>query len=189
AGKGVDAATDDSDAPEPSVTSTAGLDDASPASPIALHAEQDRPVPVSPASPASHRALVCAGSSCRQGDGCARHPKLSASYYRLRNAKSPKAKADNEGSEDDEPELADAGLALQPPSSQDRRDVGQCNADLKADHRPTCPPVLDDRGELNGMCPAVPPQAVESRAGTSTLSEDESNREPEPSDAGPLLQP
>ncbi|EAQ84068.1 predicted protein [Chaetomium globosum CBS 148.51] len=160
-GKGVDAASVDSDAPELSVTSMAGLE--SPASPIALHAKQDRPVPASPASPASRRTLVCAGLSCRQGDGCARHPNLSASYRRLRNAKSSKAKADNEGSEGDEPEPVDAGLPLQPPYSQDRidfrRDVGgQCNTNLEADHRLTCPPVLDDRGKQNGMCPAVPPQ-------------------------------
>ncbi|KAK4149901.1 hypothetical protein C8A00DRAFT_46588 [Chaetomidium leptoderma] len=150
------------DAPEPSVSSMADPDNESPASPIALHTEQDRPVP---ASPASRRALVCAGSSCRQGDGCAKHPNLSAFYRRLRNAKSPKAKADNEGSEGDEPEPADAGLPLQPPYSQDRinfrRDVGgQCNTNLEADHRPACPPVPDDRGEQNGMCPAAPPQVT-----------------------------
>ena len=167
----------------------AGPDNASPASPIALHAEQDRPVP---ASPASRRALVCAGTFCRQGDRCDRHSNLSASYRRLRNSTSPKAQADNEGSEDDEAEPADARLSLRPPYSQDRVDFrrvvgGQCNADFEADHRPTCPPVPDDRGELNGMCPAVPPQVVESRAGASTLSEDETTREPEPADAEPLL--
>ncbi|EJT68331.1 hypothetical protein GGTG_14089 [Gaeumannomyces tritici R3-111a-1] len=133
--KSVDAASGDSDVPEPSVTSMAGLGDESPASPVALDAEYDRPVP---ASPASRHALACAaGSSCRQGDGCARHPNLSAFYRRLRDAKSLKAKADNEGSEGDEPEPADAGLLLQPPNSQDRIDF-----------------------------PAVPPQVVESRART-----------------------
>ncbi|EJT71107.1 hypothetical protein GGTG_10367 [Gaeumannomyces tritici R3-111a-1] len=132
-GKSVDAASDDSDVPEPSVSSMAGLGDESPASPVALDAEYDPPVP---ASPASRHALACAaGSSCRQGDGRAGHPNLSAFYRRLRDAKSLKAKADNEGSEGDEPEPADAGLLLQPPNSQDRIDF-----------------------------PAVPPQVVESRA-------------------------
>ncbi|KAK4131671.1 hypothetical protein BT67DRAFT_451539 [Trichocladium antarcticum] len=149
-GKGVDAASDDCDTPEPSVTSMTGLDNESPASPIALHTEQDRLVP---ASPASRRALVCAGL----------YPNLSASFRRLRNAQSPNVKADNEGSEGDEAEPADARLPLQPPYNQDwidfRRDVGgQCNTNLEADHRPTCPPVPDNRGEQNGMCPAVPLQ-------------------------------
>ncbi|KAK3694836.1 hypothetical protein B0T22DRAFT_507617 [Podospora appendiculata] len=108
--------------------------------------------------------------------------------------KPPKAKADNEGSEGDEPEPADAGLPLQPPCSQDRidfrRDVGgQCNTNLEADHRPTCPPVPDDRGEQNGMCRAVQPQVVESRARTPTLPDDESTGELEPADAKPRLQP
>ena len=116
-GKGIDAASDDSDAPEPSVTSIAGPDNESPASPMALHAEQDRPVPASLASPASRYALVYAGSSCRQGDGCVRHPKLSALFRRYRDAESPQAKADNEGSEGNEPEPADARLPLQPPYS------------------------------------------------------------------------
>ena len=137
---------------------------------------QDRPVP------ASRRALVCAGSSCRQGDGCVRHPKLSALFRWCRDAESPQAKADNEGSEGDEPEPADAGLPLQPPYSQDwinfRLDVGgQCNANLEANHRPTCSPVPDDRGEQNGMCPAVLPQVVESRARTPTLPDGQSTGE------------
>ncbi|KAL2194720.1 hypothetical protein P885DRAFT_62817 [Corynascus similis CBS 632.67] len=143
-------------------------------------------------SPAS---LPCAQSfSCRQGLGCARHPNLSAFYRRLQNAKSPKAKTDNEGSEGDAPEPADAGLPLQLPYSQDRiefwRDVGgQGNTNLQADYRSTCPSVRDDRGEQNGMCPAVPPQVVESRASTPTLPNDESTGELKPADAEPRLQP
>ncbi|KAK4096360.1 hypothetical protein N658DRAFT_519247 [Parathielavia hyrcaniae] len=160
AGKGIDAASDNSDAPEPSVAGMARLDNKSPAAAHALHAEQDGPIP---ASSVSRRPLMCAGWSCRQGDGRDRHPDLSAAYRRLRKAKSPTAKADNEGSERDELELADAGLPLQPPYSQDRinfrRDVGgQCNTDLEADYRPICSPVPDDRREQNGMCSAVPPQ-------------------------------
>jgi hypothetical protein len=88
----------------------AGLDNESPASPIAPYMEQNRLVPASSAFPASRRALpYAAESSCRQGDGCDRHPNLSALYRRRINAKSPKAKADNEG---DEPKPADAGLSL-----------------------------------------------------------------------------
>ena len=52
-------------------------------------------------------------------------------------------------------------------------------------------PVPDDREEQSGMCPAVPPQVVESQAPTSTpsLPNDESNGELEPADAEPRLQP
>ncbi len=144
--------------PSVSLPDSMGLGHESPASPVALDAEYDRPVP---SSPASRHALACvAGSSCRQGDGCARHPNLSAFYRRIRDAKSLKAKADNEGNEDDEPEPADAGLPLQRPNSQDQIDF-----------------------------PAVLPQVVESRARTPTLPDDESTGELEPADAEPRLQP
>ena len=105
-----------------------------------------------------------------------------------------KAKADNGDSEGDELEPADAGLPqVQPPYSQDRigfrRDVsGQCSTNLEADHRPTSSPAPDDRGEQNGMCPAVPPQVAESGARTPTLPDDESTDELEPADAEPRLQ-
>lgn len=86
-----------------------GIARKSPAPPIALHAEQDGPVPT---FPVSCRTLVCAGSPYRQGDGCARHLNLSAFYRWLLNAKSPEAKVDNEGSERDDAEPANAGLPL-----------------------------------------------------------------------------
>jgi hypothetical protein len=119
---------------------------------------------------------------------------MSAAYRRLRHAESPTAEADIKGSERDELEPADAGLPLQPPYSQDRIDFrrdagGQCNADLEADYRPTCSPVPDDRREQNGMCSAVPPQVVESRASASTLSEDDSTGKLELVDAQPRFQP
>jgi hypothetical protein len=57
--------------------------------------EQDQPIPAFPAS------SVCAGWSCRQGDGCPKYPNLSAFSRRRRNAKSSNAKAGNEGSEGD----------------------------------------------------------------------------------------
>lgn len=73
-GKGVDAASDDYNAPEPSVTSMTGPTNESYASPIALHMEL--------ASLTSHDALPCGPeSSCRRGDGCDRYPHLSV-YYR-----------------------------------------------------------------------------------------------------------
>ncbi|KAM7209800.1 DHS-like NAD/FAD-binding domain containing protein [Rhypophila decipiens] len=77
--RGVDAGSDDRDTPEPSVSSNAGTENRSPPSLVAMHTEQNRPVP---ASPTSHRALGCAGASCRQCDGCAMHSNLSAVYRR-----------------------------------------------------------------------------------------------------------
>ncbi len=122
------------------------------------------------ASLASHNAFPCGPeSSCRRGDGCDRHPHLSAYYRGRRNAESLHATVDGEGIEGGEPELADAGLALQlqPPNSQ-----------LEADRHP-----------INGMYPATAPQVVESRARTPTLPDDESTSELEPADAEPRLQP
>ncbi|KAK4113098.1 hypothetical protein N656DRAFT_642230 [Canariomyces notabilis] len=116
-GKGVDAASDDNNTPEPLVTSIAGLGNESHASPMEL------------ASLASHHALPCGPeSSCRRGDGCDRHPHLSVFYRRRRNAESSQATVDDEGIEGDEPEPADAGLPLQlqPPDNQ-----------LEVDHHPT----------------------------------------------------
>ncbi|KAM7184498.1 hypothetical protein V8F33_012959 [Rhypophila sp. PSN 637] len=75
-GKGVDADSDNGDTPKPSFSSNAGSENGSPPSPIAMHTEQNRPVP------ASHRALGCTGSSCRQCNGCAMHFNLSAIYRR-----------------------------------------------------------------------------------------------------------
>ncbi|KAK3936999.1 hypothetical protein QBC46DRAFT_19603 [Diplogelasinospora grovesii] len=64
--------------PEPSSVSTAP------------HAEQGQSVP------ASRRELDCAGSSCRQGLGCPRHPNLSTKIYRqYRHAEEPRVDADN----------------------------------------------------------------------------------------------
>ncbi|KAK4041472.1 hypothetical protein C8A01DRAFT_14767, partial [Parachaetomium inaequale] len=54
-----------------------------------------------------------------------------------------------------------------------------------ADHHPSYPPVPDDRGEQDRMCPTVPPQVVESRARTPTLPDGESIGELEPADAEP----
>ncbi|KAK4163057.1 hypothetical protein QBC43DRAFT_70136 [Cladorrhinum sp. PSN259] len=146
ASKGVDAASNNSEAPKPSVTSMADLDNASPASPPALHSAR----------------CVCF-SPVTRGDRCIRHPRLSVMYRLAREAKSLECKADHEGSEGDEPELADAGLPLQP--------------------------VPDDRGEQNGMCPTVSPQVGESSACLPTLQKDESTRELEPADGESRIEP
>jgi hypothetical protein len=89
ASNSVNAAPDDSDVPEPSVSNGPGADNESSASPIALPAEQDRRVP------ASLRSLQCAGLACREGLGCPKHPNLSAYYRRRRNPESLEAEADN----------------------------------------------------------------------------------------------
>ncbi|KAK4098109.1 hypothetical protein N658DRAFT_544685 [Parathielavia hyrcaniae] len=159
AGQGVDAASDDHNALDPSVTSIAGLGNESHASPIALHTEQERLVPV---SPVSRRLPMCAGWSRLPVDRCPKHPNWSVFCRRFQ-----KAKADDEGNKGDEPELADAGLPLQRPDSQ-----------FEADHHPT-----------NGMCPTTPPQVAESRAYIPTLPDDESTSELEPADAEPRLHP
>lgn len=67
--------------------------------------------------------------------------------YTYREAQS-KSKADNEGKEGGEPELADAALPLQS--------------------------VPDGNGEQDGMCPTVPPQMVENSPCISTLPDDKS---------------
>ncbi|KAK3291065.1 uncharacterized protein B0H64DRAFT_451756 [Chaetomium fimeti] len=155
-GDAVNAAYSDGDAPEFLITSIAGPGDKSHASPL------------EPASLASHYALPCGPkSSCRRGDGCVRHPHLSAFYRRYRNAESPQATIDDEGIEGDEPEPADAALPLQPPNSQ-----------LEADHHPS-----------NGICPTVRPHVAESRTRTPTLPDDESTGELEPAYTEPRLQP
>ncbi|KXX74185.1 hypothetical protein MMYC01_210519 [Madurella mycetomatis] len=109
--EGIDAppgASGDDDVKEPWATGGADPDDesvpaqrqqshslecspaSSSASPRALHAELDEPVP------ASRRSLQCAGVPCRQGLGCPRHPNLSTKVYRQpRHAEEPSAKADN----------------------------------------------------------------------------------------------
>ncbi|KAK4098798.1 hypothetical protein N658DRAFT_509238 [Parathielavia hyrcaniae] len=158
-GKGVDAASDDHNAPEPSVTSMAGPSNESHASPITLHAEQERLVPL---SPISRRLPMCAGWSRLPVDRCPKHPNWSVFCRQFQ-----KAKADDEGNKGDEPEPADAGLPLPPPNCQ-----------LEAGHHPT-----------NDMCPATPPQVVESWASTPTLPDDESTSELEPAGAEPRLQP
>ncbi len=66
---------DDHNAPEPSVTSMAGPGNESHASPITLHAEQDRPVLVFPVSDPSP---VCARWSRIPVDKCPKHPNGSA---------------------------------------------------------------------------------------------------------------
>ncbi|KAK4463608.1 hypothetical protein QBC42DRAFT_323680 [Cladorrhinum samala] len=96
-GKVVDAASDDSNTPEPSVTSTAGPGNESHASPIALHAEQERVLPVFPISRRFSR----------------KHPNWSVFRRRLQ-----KAKAGDEGNMGDEPKSAGAGLPMLPPNGQ-----------------------------------------------------------------------
>ena len=152
---------------------------------MTLQMEPDQPVPT---PPASRPVLACTGSPCL-------HPNLCAYYHRHRNAKSPKARADNVRNEDDEPEPADARLPLQLPNGQDQIDCrrgagGQCNTDPEADYSVTCPPAPNDRGEQNGMCPATPPQVAESRARrTPTPPDEESAADLEPVDAEPRLPP
>ncbi|KAK4031270.1 hypothetical protein C8A01DRAFT_42257 [Parachaetomium inaequale] len=97
------------------------------------------------------------------------HPKLSAYFRRCRGGESSQAKVDNEDSEGDEPEPADAGTPLQPPSSQG---------------------LIDFWRDVGGQrSPAVPPPVVESRARTPTPLDDESTGELEPADTEPPLQP
>jgi hypothetical protein len=49
-------------------------------------------------------------------------------------------------------------------------------------------PIPDDRGEQSGVCPAAPPQVVESQAPIPTLPGDGSTSELEPADAEPRPQ-
>jgi len=131
------------------------------ASPITLHAEQDRPVlafSVSDLSP------VCARWSRIPVDRCPKHPNGHPICRRFL-----KAQEDDRGNKGDEPEPkpADAGLPLPLPNSQ-----------LDADYNPT-----------DEMCPGTPPQVVQSWARTPTLPDDESTSEPAPADAEPRLQP
>ncbi|KAK4149623.1 hypothetical protein C8A00DRAFT_37779 [Chaetomidium leptoderma] len=184
--KSVDAVLGDSDAPEFWVTSMAGPGNKSPASPVGLHMGQDRPVPASPGSLASRCAHPCARPSCHQGLGCASR--------RLRNSKSPKDKAENEGSEGDEPESADVKPRLQPQSPRGAAsgcevDTQQRSSSYRLSQHCDRPDDIDqasgpaqhpslvpgDRGEQCEDGSAVPSQAQEGRAGIPGLSGDESN--------------
>ncbi|KAK0718694.1 hypothetical protein B0T21DRAFT_54565 [Apiosordaria backusii] len=158
---GVDATSDDHNASEPSVTSMAGPGNESHASPITLHAEQNRPVlafSVSDPSP------LCARWSRIPVDRCPKHPNGHPICRWFL-----KAQEDDRGNKGDEPEPkpADDGLPLPLPNSQ-----------LEADYHPT-----------DEMCPGTPPQVVQSWARTPTLPDDESTGEPEPADAELRLQP
>ena len=112
-------------------------------------------------SPIFRRSPVCAGWSRLPVNRYPKHPNWSVFCRRLQ-----KAKANDEGNKGDEPKPVDAGLPLPPPNSQP-----------EANHHPN-----------NEMCPATPPQVVESWARTPTLPDDESTSELEPADAEPRLQ-
>ncbi len=139
----------------------AGPGNESHASPITLHAEQDRPVLVFPISDLSP---VCARWSRISVDRCPKHPNGHRICRRFL-----KAQEDDRGNKGDEPEPnpADAELPLPPPYSQ-----------LEADYHPA-----------DEMCPATPPQVVQSWARTPTLPDNESTSVLEPADAEPRLQP
>ncbi|KAK4127006.1 hypothetical protein N657DRAFT_677707 [Parathielavia appendiculata] len=141
-GTGVYATSGDLTAPEPSVTSMASPGNESQASLITLHAGQDRPVLVFPIPDASP---VCVRWSRVPVDSCPKHSNGPTFCRRFL-----KAKADDKGNNGDEPKPADDGLPLPPLNSQ-----------LEEDHHPT-----------NEMCPATPPQVVQSWTRTPTLPDD-----------------
>ena len=106
-----------------------------PASPMALHAEQDRLAP------------MCAGWSRRLVDKCPKHPNWSPFCRRYQMPESLPATVD-EGIEGDEPEPADAKLPLQRPDSQ-----------FEADHHPTngmCPTTSLQVAESRACIPTLP---------------------------------
>lgn len=83
----------------------------------------------------------------------------------------------DEGSEGDEPKLANAKLPLQPSDSQDRigfrRDVGgHCNTNLEEDYRSRVP---GDRGEQHEDGSVVRSQAQETQASIPMLSDNQRN--------------
>ena len=178
----------------------AGPDNKSPTSPVALHTGQDRPVLASPGSSASRRAHPCAGPSCHQG--------LGGASRRLRNAKSPKYEAENEGSEGDELEPAEVKSRLQPQSPHgttsgcevdtQQRPSSYClsqhrdhpdHSDQASDPPQHHPLVPGDGEEQDEDGSAVPSQAQKDRAGIPGLLGDESNNSREVASTEPSIQP
>ncbi|KAK4220449.1 hypothetical protein QBC38DRAFT_527740, partial [Podospora fimiseda] len=208
-GNCVDAASDDNDVPEPSVTSGPGRDGefANQQQRLAGCAEFG-PGLASAADNASHDATVPETDAASLAEHEAtpwrwNAAQFSAARKAMRNdVESRAAKSAHNAAEPDQSQSI-----LDPPlcRPQDPRLTASSHGGLQqtsdscflfprhGDSDQTSNPayrhpIPDDRGEQSGVCPAVPPQAVESRVPIPMLPGDESTSELEPADAEPRPQ-